>query len=348
MTEQESLIWDITRSDNLAFLNYLPALADRSTLMGAASSLNGLGVSFDLMPAVEYLAYFGQAAQSRPPMGPAVGTGAALANWTSDNLLFKDQEKCRAELRKLVLDTVPRHLLVPMQDANRSIRARSTEFILTALRENLGVLSKEDIDFLMRELTTPHQPGTSAATFVANWQASARDLDRAGQGLPQTMATDTLQKCFGPEFNSCWVKFVQDFPLIAHRTVARLCVAIITFAKDSLPLLATHSAIGMSAVIDQTGMMAKMQAQIDQLQLQALSASKDNRKRSQAPSDRPSKQPRGTVLSARPFCWSHGPQGHLGCDCTDKLPGHKAEATWGNQKGSKWKELFARRGWATA
>jgi hypothetical protein len=349
MTEQESLIWDATRSDNLAFLNYYPSIRDRAALMGAASSLDGNGVCFDVLTPAEFLAHFGTAPMPRPAMGPAVGNGAALANWASDNALFRDQTKCRAELRKLVLDTVPKHLLVPMQDANRSLRLRSVEYIITTLREQLGVLTKIDLDFLMREINEPYHLGTSISSFVANWRASLRDLERAGQGLPQTMATDILQKCFGPEFNPCWITFVQNFPLVANRTEERLSQAIITFARDSLPLLTAHSAIGISAVTNQTELINKMQAKIDQLELQALAANIDSRKRGQGPgADRPLKQSRGTSLAARPFCWSHGPQGHLGTKCTDTLPGHKSDATWANQKGSKWKELFARRGWASA
>ena len=82
MTEQESLIWDVTRSDNLAFLNYYPSIRDRAALIGAASSLDGNGVCFDVLSPAEFLAHFG---------------------------------------------TVPKHLLVPMQDANRSLRLRSVE-----------------------------------------------------------------------------------------------------------------------------------------------------------------------------------------------------------------------------
>jgi len=352
MTEQETLRWDMSqtpRSDTLTMLSVWPALVDRAIQIGAACSLDGNGVVFDILPAAEFHAMFGAAPQPRLPMGPAAGTGAVLANWTSDIALYKEQQKCRAEMRKLILDIFPNYLLVPMQDANRSIRSRSTEYIASNVRAQLATLTKADFEFLMRELSAPYQPGTSASTFVTNWQASARDLDRAGQGLPQNMATDLLQKCFGPDFHQCWMTFVQTFPLVAQRTVERLCAAIIVFAKDALPLIAAHSVIGISAVTNQTEMMAKMQAKIDQLEQQALAVSIDSRKRGQASAnDRPAKQSRDTALSARPFCWSHGPRGHLGADCTDKLPGHKPEATWANQKGSNWKEIFARRGWKTA
>ena len=340
-----ALIWDVSRSNKLAWLRYKPAAIDKAISMGGPSSLDGNGVSFVLMPAPEYLVFFGTPPQPRPPMGPAVGAGAALVNWSATNVLTTDQTKCVAEFRNIFLDGVPQELLVPMQDANRSIRLRSTEYIFTRLSEELGTLDKEDLDFLMGELRKPYMRGTSVSTFLANWQADLRDSARAGQALPQTMATDMLKTCFGSEFQPCWVTFVQNYPLVANRTVELLAAAIITFSKDTLPLLAAHSAIGISEVINQKDELNKMQEQIDQLKHQALSA--NERKRGQASgSGQAAKQPRA-ALSTRPFCWSHGPQGHLGCSCTKELPGHKSDATWANQKGSKWKELFASRGWST-
>ena len=62
--------------------------------------------------------------------------------------------------------------------------------------------------------------------FVAQWNATFRDLTRAGQRLPSTLATQTLQACFGSEFDQCWVDFVNDVPVVANRTVLRLCPAI--------------------------------------------------------------------------------------------------------------------------
>ena len=47
-----------------------------------------------------------------------------------------------------------------------------------------------------------------------------------------------------------------------------------------------------------------------------------------------------------PFCWSHGPCQHTGLDCTKPDPGHKENATWQSQMGSKWKAYFQGRGWS--
>ncbi len=126
------------------------------------------------MNAVEFQAFFRTPPQPRPPMGPAVGAGAALVNWNATNALTADQTKCMAEFRNIFLDGLPKELLVPMQDANRSIRSRTTEYIFTRLSEELGTLHKEDIDFLMEELRKPYLRGTPVSTFLANWQADCR------------------------------------------------------------------------------------------------------------------------------------------------------------------------------
>ena len=306
--------------------------------------------SFDAMNVVAFLAYFGTAPQPRPPMGPAVGAGAVLVNYTRNEKLLSDQTKGKAEFRKLILDRVPKTLLVPMQDVNRSLRMRTTEYICSTLNAELGTLDKEDLDFLMKELKQPYLAGTPVSTFLANWAATLGDSERAGQVLPQTMATDILRNCFGSEFSPCWVLFVQKYPLVADRTVARLSAAINVFAKDSLPLISAQSAIGISEVINQKEQLTKMQARVDQLEQQALAAtSVDSRKRGQASAaDRATKKLPNIALSARPFCWSHGPCGHSGNECKSQLPGHKSDATWVHQKGSKWKEMFERRGWATS
>jgi hypothetical protein len=349
-TTQKKLFWDETKTDKVAWLKFYPEAIDVAISIETASSLDENGVAFEAMSPAAFLLFFGAPPQPRMPMGPAVGAGAALANHNKLDKLTTNQENGKAEFRNIILEAVPKRLLIPMQDANRSLRLRTTSYICTTLNQELGTLDKEDLDFLMGELSKSFLPGTPVSTFLANWVATLGDLERAGQILPQTMATDILQKCFGPEFSPCWVLFVQNQPLVANRTVARLSAAINLFAKDSLPLLASHSAIGISEVINQKEQINKMQARIDLLEHQALAVnSDDSRKRGQAFGvDRAVKKQPRTALSARPFCWSHGPRGHLGCDCTSPLIGHDKDATWKQQKGSKWKDIFVRKGWATA
>jgi hypothetical protein len=208
----------------------------------------------------------------------------------------------------------------------------------------------------MAQIKTPCPAHLAPDAFLANWQAALNDLAEAAQPLAQLMATDTLQQCFGQEYVECWRAFVRQYPQVADRTVERLCQAIITFARDDLPLLNAHVRIGANQVValqeELKGLKQNLQAMEakQQLEQQALAAtSADSRKRRQASgADIAAKKQPSTPLSARPFCWSHGPRGHTGNGCTSPLPGHKSDATWVHQKGSKWKEIFERRGWATS
>jgi len=95
--------------------------------------------------------------------------------------------------------------------------------------------------------------GAPVPCFFAVWSANLNDLARARQPIADFATTTLLKSCFVGvrEFTKCWLQMMQTFPLVADRTVARHCTAIIVFACDALPLLTAHSAIGMSAVTDQ-------------------------------------------------------------------------------------------------
>ena len=97
-----------------------------------------------------------------------------------------------------------------------------------------------------------HHIAAPIPCFLAEWTANLNDLARANQAIADFAATTLLKGCFDGirEFTKCWLQMLQTFPLVADRTVARYCAAIIFFSRDSLPLLTAHSAIGMSAVTD--------------------------------------------------------------------------------------------------
>ena len=75
---------------------------------------------------------------------------------------------------------------------------------MTALYERHGTLSKLDLDYLMSQLKKPCPAELAPDAFIAEWQASLGDLAQAGQLIPQHMATDALQNCFGSEYVECW------------------------------------------------------------------------------------------------------------------------------------------------
>ena len=57
--------------------------------------------SFEAMNAAAFLAYFGTVPQQRPPMGPAVGAGAVLVNYTKNK---RKSEISKAHLRQSAQD----------------------------------------------------------------------------------------------------------------------------------------------------------------------------------------------------------------------------------------------------
>ena len=175
------------------------------------------------------------------------------------------------------------------------------------------------------------------------------------------MATDVLQQCFGPEYVECWRAFVRQYPHVADRTVERLCQAIITFARDDLPLLNSHVLIGANQVIalqeELKGLRQNLQAMEAKQALAVkwtpaapqVPASSHRGKRGASTTDGAvGKHAKSalTPFSARPFCWSHGPCKHLGVGCGDPELGHKKDATWKNQMGSTWKAYYEKQGYS--
>ena len=142
----------------------------------------------------------------------------------------------------------PQEVLEPLKDEYGSLVMRSTADIMNYWRAEYGTLTQADLAILMHQLSIKYDPSKALPAFVAQWNATLRDLTRAGQLLPSTLATQILQACFGSEFDHCWVDFVKDVPVVANRTVLRLCPAILKFGKDVLPLLKAQASIGINQV----------------------------------------------------------------------------------------------------
>jgi hypothetical protein len=252
---------------------------------------------------------------------------------------------------------VPQEVLEPLKD---ELVMRNTADIMTYLRAEYGTLTQEDFSTLMQQLSVKYDPSKALPAFVAQWNATFRDLTRAGQLLPSTLANETLQACFGSEFDQWWVDFVKDKPVVANRTALRLCPAIFKHGKDVLPLLKAQASTGINQV---TALEEKLTVVTQKLQAlearHALAAKQAPAAPAAAPSHRGKrgatttkgavgKQAKSalTPFSARPFCWSHGPCKHLGRGCGDPEAGHKEHATWQNQMGSTWKTYYKLRGWS--
>ena len=213
----------------------------------------------------------------------------------------------------------------------------------------------------MHQLTDKYHVGKSLPSFLANWNATLRDLTRAGQRLPELLATQTLRQCFGPEFDKCWQDFAKDVGVVANRTVARLCAAIILFGRDLLPLITAQTAISANMVVDLQGELKELRALIAQqaatiqqaLAVRSVPPSRSVRKRGQqqvAVLDEPPLKVtiRLTPFANRLFCWTHGPCQHVSTGCEGPpINERNKKATWRNQMGSQWKDLFKSKGWST-
>ena len=174
------------------------------------------------------------------------------------------------------------------------------------------------------------------------------------------MATEHLQNCFGLEYVDYWRAFVRDFPLLADRTVERLCAAIIIFSQGELPIMSAHTLIGanqVTALQEQLSVVTQKRQALETKQAFAV------KQTPAAPAAAPSHRgKRGatttngavgkhaksalTPFAFQPFCCSHGPCKHLGTGCGDPAAGHKEHATWQNQMGSTWKTYCETRGWS--
>lgn len=355
---QLKLIWDITLSDSLNIHILKPKFIDLAVSIGRLFALDDFGLAYEVTSDVEFLVLAGHAAMIRPDPGPAHGAGAVLTNWKKSDEM-KILEKAGSNLlRTTILDVVPDRLVAPMK-VNKSLRTRTTQYIMTTLYERHGTLTKQDLDYLMGQLKKKCPADLAPDAFIAEWQASLDDLAQAGQAIPQLMATQILQECFGPEYLDCWRAFVRDFSRVADRTVVRLCEAIVTYSRGELQLLTAHTLIGANQVI-------ALQEQVKGLQqeLKAFAAkqwtpaaaavpaapapSKRGKRGATTTNGAVGKQAKSvpTPFSARPFCWSHGPCKHLGIGCGDKTAGHKEQATWQNQMGSPWQQYYEDRGWS--
>ena len=153
---QPKLIWDATISDELNFHVLKPKIIDRAVSIGRVFGLDEFGLAYEVMSDAEFFILAGHAAMIRQPAGLAHGAGAFLTNWKKADDMEGLQKAGSNELRGLILDVYPDRLLAPMK-VNKSLRTRPTQYIMMALQDRHGTLSKLDLDFLMAQLKNAHQ-----------------------------------------------------------------------------------------------------------------------------------------------------------------------------------------------
>jgi hypothetical protein len=353
------LTFDITISDALNIHILKPKIIDLSISIGQLFALDDFGLAYEVMSDAEFLILAGHAAMIRPVPGPAHGAGAVLTQWKKSDDMKNLEKAGSIALRGILLGLFPDRMVAPMK-VQRSLRTRTTQYIMTQLYERHGTLSKQDLEYLMAQLKKPCPSHVAPDAFLADWQASLGDLAQAGQAIPQLMATEHLQSCFGPQYVDCWRAFVRDFPRLVDQTVERLCAAIITFSQGELPIMSAHTLIGANQVTVLQEQLSVVTQKLQALEAkQAFAVKQTPAAPAAAPSHRGKRgatNTKGAVgkhaksaptpFSARPFCWSHGPCKHLSMGCGDRTAGHKEQATWQNQLGSPWQDYYEVRGWS--
>ena len=160
-------IFDITLSRTLAFADIEPKLIDYAIDIGLGSSIDAYGVSFALFTPADFLAFFGVAPQPRPPMGPCGPGRAEIAAWSKLDALTTQQKSKLVLLKNSLCTIFPRELLTPLEDNQGSLRARSSEFLFTSLKAQLGVLTSADLDVLHARLNKAYDRSIPVDTFVA-------------------------------------------------------------------------------------------------------------------------------------------------------------------------------------
>ena len=92
------------------------------------------------MSNAEFLILAGHAPMIRPDPGPAHGAGAVLTKWKKSDDMKTLQKTGSIALRGKLLSAFPDRLVTPMK-VQRSLRTRTTQYIMTQLYERHGTLS---------------------------------------------------------------------------------------------------------------------------------------------------------------------------------------------------------------
>ena len=205
------------------------------------------------------------------------------------------------------------------------------------------------MDSINVKLRLPYVHPENVQSFLSVKLNYFRDLAGPGalQPLSNVTKIDIIMACFSDELKPCQIKFVGDYPLIANQTVENLCAAIVIYVNTILPLTATKSALNMNTAVNHMSELEATRVELAEARmvisdLIAASAAVQAPRGQSFPSKRP-------VITAAdgphvPFCWQHGPCMHLSKACKGKRPGHKDQATWTNQLGSKWRDLWTSQG----
>ena len=334
-------IWNQSLSDRSAFATFWQAFQEDALSVRKENSLDNRSIIFAILSDADFTARFEGAKQARVHPGQPQGTRVQLAANAINLTAYMLQQALIELARKHLLKQVPAHLFEDSKDAYGSLNGRSLEYLCTSLMQQVGTLSKADIQNIYAELRTPYIPGEHIEAFVAVRRSRFRQLATANEALPTSLKITMIQDCMvTADFTPCWIHFARDFPLVADQTVERLFAAIVNHVNIVLPITATKTNLHINAVTQDRALLQEVQDMKAEL--------KSCRNQLVALQTGPPTSGKGRVFTDGPnvpFCWTHGPCWHKSDGCLKKTdPAHKDAATWTNQMKSPWKELWRSQG----
>ena len=342
----ELLPMRIDIGEKLAWAEYYPRLIDYAINITGNQTADGLGVVWALFPAAAFQIRFGVAPAPIANPGEAAGNAANLAQWANSTKRYEKQQQALASVRNKIIATVPVQHLKPMM-VNKSLHSRNLEYIYTRLGTDLGTLAINDLGELTTELSVAYVQTKSIRVFVARKQEILQDLADVGQPMAPAFAVNVIKSCFPMiPFADCWKDYARERGAVAQQNPATLCAAIVKFVTETLPL--TTNLDGSMSLAKQTApalTLADVEQAISRLLLvhqesqNALAARvlhNTDYSSSKALSGAGAGAIGNNVTIAdhlRPYCWTHGPCGHLGKNCLTRKDGHREEATWKRKMG---------------
>ena len=323
-------------TDPIAWKHFLPQLIDFSIDTNKAGSIDNFGMAYTIMTAANFQERFGAAPQPRIHPGPAAGAAAALAQWKFDMDAFSQQGRGHETVRSVVTVTgIFPHLLKPLE-IDRSLRTRTTEYIVSTIHAILSVFKKADFDWLRAELVKPYKVGSDIPQFLAMKLEHLTDLEEAGQPVNNMDAVALIKKLFpASSFNLCWQEYNKDVGIIAERTPANLCAYIIVYADQRMQHADEAPGLAFAAGHMAPPVPAASTDEEDLSNFFALYARDPAAAAAQLRKPTPARAAAAPAAAAvakkkKPphYCWTHGSNfTHESPGCNNKKLGHEDAAT---------------------
>ena len=216
--------------------------------------------------------------------------------------------------------------LVTAGDADRTLQWTIME--LTRVYGTLTPTALADATTGVLEKVFVHDGSSTLAVATRNLTQAHEEAHLVSRsnndviGIPKQVAY--LRNAVTPcgIFTNCLENYANRYATVDAQTFDLLKEWLHVFA-DNRPPTITSGSKGYSA-----------NAAIDNAADDEFEQRYQKRFAAEAKAAKQQQQPRAD-WSTKPYCWSHGPCGHLGADCDHPSEGHKKAATWANKMGGQ-------------